>query len=102
MRHRRRFRRGRPKSKVIVEFNFEIKKLNPVPIKDENPIYITKEELEAMRLVDFENKTQEEAALIMRVSRVKVSRLLNSARKKIIEAIIYCKPVIIVENSEVI
>lgn len=51
------------------------------------PIIIHLDELEAMRLVDGENKTQDEAGELMGVSRGSIWRLLQSGRKKIITAI---------------
>ncbi len=49
------------------------------------------DEIEAMRLCDFEGLEQEEAADMMSISRGTVQRLLYSGRKKIIEAIIMSK-----------
>jgi len=47
------------------------------------PITITYDELEALRLVDYQELTQEEAAQKMMVSRGTVWRCLDSARKKV-------------------
>ena len=47
------------------------------------PVIITYDELEALRLVDYQGLTQEEAALKMMVSRGTVWRCLDSARKKV-------------------
>jgi predicted DNA-binding protein (UPF0251 family) len=44
---------------------------------------ITYDELEALRLVDYQGLTQEEAAQKMMVSRGTVWRCLDSARKKV-------------------
>ncbi|NVM52669.1 MAG: DUF134 domain-containing protein [Candidatus Helarchaeota archaeon] len=51
------------------------------------PIYIYLDELEAMRLVDGENLTQDEAGAQMGISRGSIWRLLQSGRKKLITAI---------------
>ncbi|NVM53211.1 MAG: DUF134 domain-containing protein [Candidatus Helarchaeota archaeon] len=51
------------------------------------PISLDLDELEAMRLVDGENLTQEEAGALMGISRGSIWRLLQSGRKKLITAI---------------
>lgn len=50
-------------------------------------INIFLDELEAMRLVDSENLTQDEAGVLMGISRGSIWRLLRSGRKKLIDAI---------------
>lgn len=47
------------------------------------------DEIEVMRLCDYEGKSQIEAAEIMQISRGTIQRLLNSGRKKLLEALIY-------------
>jgi len=49
---------------------------------------LTKDEIEAIRLADFEGLYQEEAANQMEVSRPTFSRILANARKKIANALI--------------
>lgn len=51
------------------------------------PINIYLDELEAMRLVDGENLTQDEAGALMGISRGSIWRLLQSCRRKVINAI---------------
>jgi len=51
------------------------------------PIYLYLDELEAMRLVDGENLTQDEAGVLMGISRGSIWRLLQTGRKKLITAI---------------
>jgi len=46
------------------------------------------DELEAMRLCDFDGKQQEEAADIMGVSRGTIQRLLESGRRKTLDALV--------------
>ncbi len=50
------------------------------------------DEFEAMRLVDFEDLNQIEAADEMHVSRATVQRLLQSGRKKVVTALLYNHP----------
>ncbi len=53
------------------------------------------EEYETLRLADYENLTQEEAAKKMRISRPTFTRLYDKARKKIAEAFVEGKAIII-------
>ena len=46
------------------------------------------DEVEALRLVDYEGLSQEEAASSMKISRGTVWRLLQSGRKKIVAMVI--------------
>ena len=52
-------------------------------------VILTLEELEAIRLVDYEGLNQEEAAAQMGVSRKTLWNDLKSGRKKVAEALIY-------------
>jgi len=58
-------------------------------ITKEKPIimYLDLDELEAMRLVDGEDLTQDEAGIQMGISRGSIWRLLQAGRKKLIKAI---------------
>lgn len=58
-------------------------------------INLTIDELEAVRLVDLEGKDQNEAAEIMNVSQPTLHRTLKKARKKIVEALVSGKALII-------
>jgi len=53
------------------------------------------EEFEAIRLVDYENLTQEEAAVKMNISRPTFTRLYDKARKHIAKAFVEGKAIII-------
>jgi len=50
-------------------------------------------EFEAIRLVDLEDVSQEEAGSKMQVSQSTLSRILKSGRKKIADAIVYGKAI---------
>ena len=54
---------------------------------------LTPDEIEAIRLADFEGFYQEDAANEMEVSRPTFGRILNSARKKIAKALILGKAI---------
>lgn len=62
-----------------------------VPLAALEIVNLGQDELEAMRLCDFEELDQEEAAKKMNISRGTVQRLLYSGRKKVIEAITQSK-----------
>ncbi len=49
------------------------------------------DEFEAMRLCDLDGKSQIEASEVMGVSRGTIQRLLNSGRKKVIDALLNSK-----------
>ena len=58
-----------------------------VPLSGMDEIVLTVEEFEAIRLKDFENMDQIEAAKKMNISQPTFNRILSSARKKIADAI---------------
>lgn len=59
-----------------------------IPKNDLETVFIMLDEFEALRLCDYENKSQIEAAEEMQVSRATIQRLLESGRKKIIEVLL--------------
>jgi predicted DNA-binding protein (UPF0251 family) len=59
------------------------------------PIRITYDEFEALRLIDYKGLTQEEAAERMGVSRGTVWRCLDSARRKIVAMLVEGRALII-------
>ncbi|MGQ4832381.1 MAG: DUF134 domain-containing protein [Candidatus Asgardarchaeia archaeon] len=96
---RRRGWRGRPPKMRWISFTPLPYRFLPIPpnvpappwleqLATPPPIVIQPDELEALRLVDFENMTQEEAGKAMGVSRGTIWRLVQSGRKKLIQAII--------------
>ncbi|MFW5829575.1 MAG: DUF134 domain-containing protein [Planctomycetota bacterium] len=56
-------------------------------------VVLTLDELEAMRLTDYEGLYQEQAAQAMQVSRPTLGRILVTARKKVSEALITGKAI---------
>ena len=59
------------------------------------PVLMTVEELETIRLCDLEGLDQEGAALRMNISRGTLQRMLYSARKRMAEALVLGKRLII-------
>ena len=77
---RKRFRGGRPRIQPFIgsEWNSS---------NGETILSLSKAELEALRLVDEQNLTQEQAAERMQISRGTLWRILQQARKKLISAL---------------
>jgi predicted DNA-binding protein (UPF0251 family) len=85
---RRRGRQGRIPTPVYIGHTPPVKELAPNPSSQKEPIHIEAAELEALRLVDLEDLSQEEAGDRMGVSRGTVWRLLQRARKKTTQALV--------------
>jgi len=66
-----------------------------VPMKNLEPVILLFEEYEAIRLIDYENLIQEEAAERMGVSRPTITRIYDSARKNMATAFIEGKAILI-------
>ena len=86
-RRRRRGKKGRFPKPINIEKVPTVDKFTPTPQGNPEPIYIEPAELEALRLVDLEGLSQEEAGERMGVSRGTVWRLIQSARKKTSQAL---------------
>ncbi len=80
----------RPRKIGRIFFSPEITFFKPIgiPSEDLKTTILTKEELEAIRLIDYENQDQSKTAKQMGISQPTLSRLLTSARKKIAKALI--------------
>lgn len=88
----RRGRRGRFPKPVTIPNPPKIQKIVPHPAITDNPIQIEPAEIEALRLVDLEGLSQEEAGTEMGISRGTIWRLLQSARRKIAQALTEGRP----------
>jgi len=90
---------GRPMKPRLISIRPGISRFTPVIPEgkqfDKEPIRITYDELEALRLVDYQGLTQEEAAERMRISRGTVWRCLDSARKKVVAMLVEGRELII-------
>ncbi|RLI00906.1 hypothetical protein DRO31_07755 [Candidatus Bathyarchaeota archaeon] len=85
-----------PRATVFVPYNE-----NGEPVEKE-PIYIMPDELEALRLVYLEGLTQEEAAKKMNISRGTLWRALSSGRRKLVQALVEVRPIVISKSNEVL
>ena len=73
--------------------NERIFKPTGIPLSEMEIIDIEIDELEAVRLCDYEEKSQIETAEIMGISRGTVQRLLNSGRRKILDGLLHLKAI---------
>lgn len=81
---------GRPKRKRRVSFIPGVTYFKPVGVALANlkEVNLTVDELEVLRLVDFNGQDQEKAAEKMGVSQSTVQRILSSARKKVAQGLV--------------
>jgi len=98
---------GRPmKPRIISELPF-VKHFTPSLPKNmvgapKPPVFLSYDEYEVLRLIDFEGLTQEEAGERMGVSRGTIWRLIKSARKKVISALVEGKEIFIVPQAPIL
>lgn len=78
-----------------------VKEFVAKPTLDRRPLVLSYPEFEALRLVDGEDLSHEDAAARMGTSRGTVWRLVKSARTKIVSALIEGRPLLIAEEGEV-
>jgi predicted DNA-binding protein (UPF0251 family) len=62
------------------------------PAPAEDAVSLTLDEFEALRLADFEGLYQEDAAGRMRISRPTFGRIVESAHRKVAQALVKAKP----------
>jgi len=90
---------GRPPIRRFIGFNLQAVKFILLNERNEpimgEPIYLTPDELESMRLVYLEGLTQDEASKRMMVSRGTLWRSLESGRRKVTQAIVERRPLIL-------
>jgi len=86
-RRHRQGRRGRFPKPVTIPIPSKVEQFIPEPRIPARPITIEPAEIEALRLVDLEGLSQEQAGIEMGVSRGTIWRLLQSARRKVAQAL---------------
>jgi uncharacterized protein len=69
-----------------------------MPMSEVEQMVISRDELEALRLCDGDDLTQEQAGMRMGVSRGTVQRILAVARKKVAQALAEGKTVVLSDN----
>jgi predicted DNA-binding protein (UPF0251 family) len=90
-------RRGRFPKPVIIPNPSKVEKLIPQPTTTVSPLLIEPAEVEALRLVDLEGLSQEQAGTKMGVSRGTIWRLLQSARRKVAQALTEGRPLTVTQ-----
>ncbi len=87
---------GRPRrARRLAQTYNNIFKPQGVPSRELEQITITQAEAEALRLVDQEGQNQESAAKTLKISQPTLNRELKSARRKVAEALLTKKALII-------
>jgi predicted DNA-binding protein (UPF0251 family) len=64
-----------------------------IPLRALHQVELGFDELEALRLADMENLSQEEAAKLMEVSRATFGRIVSQARQKVADALVNGKAI---------
>jgi predicted DNA-binding protein (UPF0251 family) len=100
-RRRRQGRRGRFPKPVAIPRPTQVDQLVPRPQKNPQPIFIEPAEVEVLRLVDLEELSQEEAGQKLGVSRGTVWRLVQSARRKVAQALTEGRPLIVSRQDNI-
>jgi len=80
-------KRGRCPKPVMLSSTPVIQSFIPNPMLNPEPVILDPAELEAIRLIDLEGLSQEEAGERMGVSRGTVWRLLKNGRRKVATAL---------------
>ena len=87
--------RGRPHKPVMLRKIPQTLHFQPNPTRNPKPILLELEELEALRLVDLEGLTQEQAGTQMNISRGTIWRFIQTARRKTTKALVEARPLYI-------
>lgn len=79
----------RPRKCRKIRGNFDVYYYKPkgVGLSDLEEVQLELDEMEALRLVDFEEMNMDEAAKKMKISKPTICRLTNSGRKKLADAV---------------
>jgi len=85
----------RPRKRRRIGREPDFNRFGPKGVAIQGVINLTLEELETIKLIDHKNMTQEECAQSMEVARTTVTSIYNDARKKIADAVINGKTLII-------
>ena len=86
---------ARPRLCRRVRFNPDVTYFKPrgIPLRELEEMTLSVDELEALRLHDFENLSQEKCSKKMNISQSTFNRLVIVARKKMVEAIVRGKAI---------
>ena len=87
--------------RVFFDPNVTYFKPRAVPLSMLEEVDLSIDELEALRLCDFKNLEQIEAAKKMKISQSTLQRILTSARQKVAQALIKGKAIKIRKRSDI-
>jgi len=91
------------KPRYCAQFSgFNLFKPSGIPLSQIEIAEVALDELEAMRLCDFEGHDQQQAAQEMGISRGTIQRLLYSGRRKVIDALMHGKALAVQESAHVV
>jgi hypothetical protein len=85
----------RPRRIRRISFQPEVNYFKPIgiPLRSLEENILTRDELEAIRLIDLEKTEQKKAAKKMKISQPTLSRILDSARKKLADSLTHSKAI---------
>ena len=91
---------GRPPKKRRVNFEPKAVYFKPraIPLSKIREVELKMDEMEAIRLCDLKNISQNEAAKKMKISQSTLQRILDRARKKIAEGLVMGKALKIIKE----
>lgn len=93
-----RYKKPRRCSCPFKDFKGEIFKPRGIPMSKIQIVTLYHDELETLKLCDFDGLSREEAGERMGISRGTVQRLLSSARRKVAEALVNGKAIVFGEE----
>lgn len=74
--------------------------MNINPARAPEEVVLEADELEALRLGDYEGLYHEEAATRMEISRATFSRIIERARKKVVDALLHSKSIHVTGDNQ--
>ena len=85
----------RPKKQRFIQKEPGVTYFKPraIPLANLEEVNLTVEELEALRLHDVKNLTEEKACKKMKISRTTFHRILVTAQKKVSQALVFGKAI---------
>lgn len=85
---------------VFIGYRPTVEAFIPYPDAGADPIILEPADVEVLRLVDLEGLSQEEAGVEMGISRGTVWRILQSARRKVVHALIEGRRIQILSHAQ--
>lgn len=92
----------RPRKRRRIGMEPDFNRFGPKGISIKEIINLTLEEFETIKLIDYMDMNQEECAISMGVARTTVTAMYNDARKKVSQALIDGKTLVIEGGNYII